>query len=435
MTEERIHVKYVRIGDRVVDLHTVRQEHGERYPRPTFLCPDPDCGDPVKVCWGKKIDEPYLRRESKSCSYSVESNNHRVAKRLVVDTLNEKRVFPYLQLLVCGCKVERQVFCPEGCVAKEEVSLPDGGKADVAIVNAKSEVQSIVEICYTHRTEAREFPFVEFEADTVTRYVNEGGSLVSNIRKYKEPGCATCLKRAELDRQWNSLIREWRNRRFDSIYRKTSSVDCLKALQALKDFADANSDYSFDDFSKDYEEMKQKVTCEKEERERSVRERYMRAMTEAQLVPRDSERYARSLYMLWLRANQILEEMPELKPNTFDGALEKIREAACEERRAENKRLEDERQRLLSQAKAIRQNVASFRNEFKSHIFRLVALGKTWVSIDACGYTRFLAEMYVLIHDTPEFEVEYKFKDLLQRLSKKKALELGPLIGKYLQHE
>uniref|UniRef100_A0A6C0AD44 Uncharacterized protein n=1 Tax=viral metagenome TaxID=1070528 RepID=A0A6C0AD44_9ZZZZ len=58
-----------------------------KYPRPKILC---DCGNYKILCWGEKI-KPYLRHKAdENCeNNSGESDEHSIAKKILVDFLNE----------------------------------------------------------------------------------------------------------------------------------------------------------------------------------------------------------------------------------------------------------------------------------------------------------------------------------------------------------
>jgi len=145
--------------------------------------------------WGD-TRRPYFAHLSKSeCKGGGEAFVHKKAKDYLCEALNqgEEITFQY------SCPVAPhthtiQLKLNDGEVAKTEVKVSNGF-ADIGVLNKDGEVRFIVEICNTHRTQARDGEWVEVNAEEVMQYVvKQQAAYLTCIRKRAPCITAPCWK-------------------------------------------------------------------------------------------------------------------------------------------------------------------------------------------------------------------------------------------------
>ena len=145
-----------------------------QWPRPRWPCEC--CGGEVLLCWGD-VRQPYLRHVIGSdCAGGGEGALHRLAKEGLADYLETGERVTFTDGRRCsGCNelYTRAEQISTGGSVQVEYGLPDGGRADIALLSAAGEVEAVIEIMDSHATEsARPEPWYEVSASTVFKLLN-----------------------------------------------------------------------------------------------------------------------------------------------------------------------------------------------------------------------------------------------------------------------
>lgn len=164
-----------------------------RGPRPREPCPE--CAEPLVLKWGD-TRRPYFAHLSKSeCKGGGEAFVHKKAKEYLCEALNrgEEITFKYSCTLAPHTHTI-PLKLNDGEVAKTEVKVGNGF-ADIGVLDKDGNVRFIVEICNTHRTQARDGEWVEVDAEKVIQYVvKQQAAHLTCIRKRAPSTTAPCWK-------------------------------------------------------------------------------------------------------------------------------------------------------------------------------------------------------------------------------------------------
>ena len=156
------------------DALRLYQQMKGQWPRPTFPCSC--CGGKLRLHWGD-VRRPYLRHVSlNDCAGGGEGAVHRLAKEGLATYLDGGgRVSIADGLFCCRCREPHssaELVCAGGSVRIEH-TLADGGRADIAIVDAEGEIKAVIEIMDSHATNSpRPEPWYEVRAHDVFNLLN-----------------------------------------------------------------------------------------------------------------------------------------------------------------------------------------------------------------------------------------------------------------------
>ena len=143
-----------------------------QWPRPRFPCSC--CDGELVLCWGDVL-RPYLRHVvgGKDCSGSGEGIVHRLAKEGLAEYLlgGERVIFTDVYPRRATVSVSAG-----GSVEMEHI-LSDGGRADIALLDAAGKAEAIIEIMDSHMTDSpRPEPWYEVRANSVFKLLNARAS-------------------------------------------------------------------------------------------------------------------------------------------------------------------------------------------------------------------------------------------------------------------
>ena len=143
-----------------------------QWPRPRFPCSC--CDGELVLCWGDVL-RPYLRHVvgGKDCSGSGEGIVHRLAKEGLAEYLlgGERVIFTDVY------PRRATVSVSAGGSVKMEHILSDGGRADIALLDAAGKAEAIIEIMDSHMTDSpRPEPWYEVRANSVFELLNARAS-------------------------------------------------------------------------------------------------------------------------------------------------------------------------------------------------------------------------------------------------------------------
>ena len=161
-----------------------------QWPRPRWPCDC--CGGEVQLCWGDVV-RPYLRHViGSNCAGGGEGVLHRLAKDGLADYLETGERVIFTDGRRCfGCNelYTRTAWLSAGMSVQVEYGLPDGGRADIALLSAAGEVEAVIEIMDSHATQSpRPEPWYEVSASTVFKLLNATANRGLN-RMIMEKAC------------------------------------------------------------------------------------------------------------------------------------------------------------------------------------------------------------------------------------------------------
>ena len=186
-----------------------------QWPRPRWPCEC--CGGEVLLCWGD-VRQPYLRHVIGSdCAGGGEGALHRLAKEGLADYLETGERVTFTDDRRCsGCNelYTRAEQISAGGSVQVEYGLPDGGRADIALLSAAGEVEAVIEIMDSHATQsARPEPWYEVSASTVFKLLNATATAnLGRNRMIMEKATLPPLL-CEKMRAANTLNSPWRDNR------------------------------------------------------------------------------------------------------------------------------------------------------------------------------------------------------------------------------
>ena len=186
-----------------------------QWPRPRWPC-ECCCGE-VLLCWGD-VRQPYLRHVIGSdCAGGGEGALHRLAKEGLADYLETGECVTFTDDRRCsGCNelYTRAEQISAGGSVQVEYGLPDGGRADIALLSAAGEVEAVIEIMDSHATQsARPEPWYEVSASTVFKLLNATATAnLGRNRIFMEKATLPPLL-CEKMRAANTLNSPWRDNR------------------------------------------------------------------------------------------------------------------------------------------------------------------------------------------------------------------------------
>ena len=145
-----------------------------QWPRPRWPCDC--CGGELQLCWGDVV-RPYLRHViGSNCAGGGEGLLHRLAKDGLAEYLETGERVTFTDGRRCsGCNelYTRTACLSAGMSVQVEYGLPDGGRADIALLSAAGEVEAVIEIMDSHATQSpRPEPWYEVSANAVFKLLN-----------------------------------------------------------------------------------------------------------------------------------------------------------------------------------------------------------------------------------------------------------------------
>ena len=145
-----------------------------QWPRPRWPCDC--CGGELQLCWGDVV-RPYLRHViGSNCAGGGEGVLHRLAKDGLADYLETGERVTFTDGRHCSDCNElytRTAWLSAGMSVQVEYGLPDGGRADIALLSAAGEVEVVIEIMDSHATQSpRPEPWYEVSANAVFKLLN-----------------------------------------------------------------------------------------------------------------------------------------------------------------------------------------------------------------------------------------------------------------------